>query len=241
VEKPVENHNNGAPSPRHQENLQDILDKSSRLMAEVGFHGTTMRDLARATGRSLAGLYHYFQSKEDLLFLINFHGFTELNESWDKVVQHLETPEEKLYGFISLHTRYYVANIDDMRVMNWGTQALNYERAMTIRELKDRHTDDARELVRDAHLTITGKAADERRLERLTYLLFGMMNWIFGWYSRDDHGDVDALVGDIYFTLVNGINGGVDGTDAETLAAATAQALAQSGAPGLRNDSLAQS
>ena len=60
MDKPVEGQLNGVPNDRHRESLQDILDKSSRLMAEVGFHGPTMRDLARATGRSLAGLYHYF-------------------------------------------------------------------------------------------------------------------------------------------------------------------------------------
>ena len=62
------------------EGMADILRTSCRLMAQRGFHGTSMRDLAQATGRSISGLYHHFRGKEDLLFLINYHGFKTLND-----------------------------------------------------------------------------------------------------------------------------------------------------------------
>ncbi len=83
MEKPLDNGvaRVGA-NERYRGNVQEILGQSSRLMARVGFHGTSMRELARETGRSLAGLYHYFRSKEELLFLINYHGFTRLNDAW---------------------------------------------------------------------------------------------------------------------------------------------------------------
>jgi AcrR family transcriptional regulator len=54
------------------EGLCDILKESTKLMANTGFCGTSMRDLAKATGRSLSGLYHHFRSKEDLLYLMNW-------------------------------------------------------------------------------------------------------------------------------------------------------------------------
>lgn len=192
---------------RHQQGLEEILHKSSSLMAGVGFHGTTMRELSRVTGRSLAGLYHYFRSKEDLLFLINYHGFSTLTETWRKMEASLEGAEERLYGFIYLHTHYYVANVDEMRVMNWGTQELEYDRAMTIKKLKDRYTADARAVVAAVHERAAGEAAAARPLARRTFLLFGMMNWIFGWYSSGAHGGVDELVRDIYRTFMFGVRG----------------------------------
>ena len=39
-----------------------------------------MRDLSRVTGMSLAGLYYYFESKEELLYLIQKHYFTVVVE-----------------------------------------------------------------------------------------------------------------------------------------------------------------
>ncbi|MGD8310580.1 MAG: TetR/AcrR family transcriptional regulator [Chromatiales bacterium] len=226
MEKPV----NGANGKnKHQQGLEEILSKSSRLMAEVGFHGTTMRELSRVTSRSLSGLYHYFGSKEDLLYLINFHGFTTLNEAWKRMSELLGGPREHLYGFIYLHTHYYVANIDEMRVMNWGTQELEYERAMTIRKLKDHYTAVARDIVAAVNEEATGEALDSRRLARQTFLLFGMMNWIFGWYSARAHGAVEDLVRDIYGTFLHGITGAVATDDMTAIETRVRDAFAQSG------------
>ena len=45
-------------STRHyDEQLQQILKTSAKIFAEKGFHRTSIRDIARATGMSLAGLY----------------------------------------------------------------------------------------------------------------------------------------------------------------------------------------
>jgi AcrR family transcriptional regulator len=202
-ERVMENHGKA----RHQQGLEEILRKSSRLMAAVGFHGTSMRELSRTTGRSLSGLYHYFGSKEDLLYLINYHGFTTLNETWKKMSKSFDGVDERLYGFIYLHTHYYVANMNEMRVMNWGTQELEYDRAMVIKKLKDRHTADARAIIKEIHQSATGETISPKRLARQTFLLFGMMNWIFGWYSSAAHGSVDELIREIYRMFMDGAHG----------------------------------
>jgi AcrR family transcriptional regulator len=47
---------------RHREILAEALD----LMAEVGYHGASLRELAKRLGISQPSLYHYFESKEEL-------------------------------------------------------------------------------------------------------------------------------------------------------------------------------
>jgi len=49
---------------RYDQKLELILRASSRIFAEKSYHSTSMRDISRATGVSLAGLYHYCKSKE---------------------------------------------------------------------------------------------------------------------------------------------------------------------------------
>ncbi|MGH8996717.1 MAG: TetR/AcrR family transcriptional regulator [Acidimicrobiales bacterium] len=49
---------------------QNILDTALSLMAQRGVAGTSMRDLAAATGLNVASLYHYFPSKQDLLVAV---------------------------------------------------------------------------------------------------------------------------------------------------------------------------
>lgn len=57
---------------------QHILSVALSLMAQNGVDGTSMRDLAGATGLNVASLYHYFPSKRDLLVaVLEEHGFVD--------------------------------------------------------------------------------------------------------------------------------------------------------------------
>lgn len=187
--------------------LQEILRTSCHLLAERGYHGTSIRDLAHSTGRSLSGLYHYFGRKEDLLYLINYHGFTTLNETWHRIADLSDDPVERLYAFVYSHIRHFVDHLDEMRVLTWGTQELGVDQAREIQVIKDRYTRVARGLIADATEAVTGQTLEGRRLTRETFILFGMMNWIFGWYSSRAHGRVDDLVDDIFCTFLHGVCG----------------------------------
>jgi len=199
----------GTPDPigkwSMSEGLEEILTKSSRLMATSGFHGTSMRDLAQETGRSLAGLYHYFRSKEDLLYLINIHGFTTLNNAWETLHVAVDSPREKLYAFVHLHISYFSSHVDEMRVMMWGTQALHLEKARTVQKLKDKYSDAARQIIHAVRHEENNREIDDAQVSRETYLLFGMMNWMPSWYTHREHGTVGQLIDDIYRTFLSGI------------------------------------
>ncbi|MFC1822546.1 TetR/AcrR family transcriptional regulator [Thermodesulfobacteriota bacterium] len=82
-----------------------LLEKRHRLIAEAaaplfikkGFHQTTMREIARAVGMSMGNLYHYINSKDDVLFLV----YQELYSKWETRlekfdVKNIEDPIEKL-------------------------------------------------------------------------------------------------------------------------------------------------
>lgn len=188
-----------AGKPSQADGLADILRHACRMMAERGYHGASIRDLARETGRSLSGLYHYFRGKDDLLYLINRHGFATLIELLDRALAELPTDDApaRLHAFVYIHTRFFVENMDAMRVMMWGTQELDARRAAEIRALKERYAERARALVAAFDLDGGREAAVERR----TFLLFGMMNWIYAWYDPARHGGVDDLVTDITATF----------------------------------------
>ncbi len=57
-------------TPAGTSQRQHILDTALTLMAQRGVDGTSMRDLAAATGLNVASLYHYFPSKRDLLVAV---------------------------------------------------------------------------------------------------------------------------------------------------------------------------
>ena len=95
-----------------------------------------MRDLSRASGMSLAGLYYYFESKERLLFLIQKHTFTT-------IVQRLKGRLEGVSGsgtadsiFILNHLEYFLANPAAMKVLSHEADALKNGFAAEVAAIK---------------------------------------------------------------------------------------------------------
>src|SRR5437879_6604258 len=88
---------------RHDQKLELILRTCARIFAEKSYHSTSMRDISRATDVSLAGLYHYCKSKEELLFLIQDHCFGRVMESLEQRIKGVEDPFARLRIFIDNH------------------------------------------------------------------------------------------------------------------------------------------
>lgn len=186
--------------------LGDILKESSKLMALRGYYGTSMRDLAEQTGRSLSGLYHYFSNKDELLYLINFHGFSSLLGRLKALDSSLVDPMQCLYGLIYNHIKFFTGHRDEMKVMLWGTQPLPPDKSRAIRDLKDEYNAMAQKTVARVIGERTGKTPKAAELSRKTYLLFGMMNWAFAWYAPVHHGGIEELVDEIFHMFVQGLS-----------------------------------
>ena len=88
---------------RFDRRLGHILDHATEVFCVKGYEGASMRDLSRATGMSLAGLYYYFESKERLLFLIQKHTFTTILENLKARLDDVTDPEQRIRIFILNH------------------------------------------------------------------------------------------------------------------------------------------
>src|SRR5215472_9045538 len=95
---------------RFDRRLADVLAHASHIFCEKGYEGASMRDLSRASGMSLAGMYHYFRSKEELLYLIQKHSFTTIVEQLRKRLSRISDPEECIRTLIFNHLEYFLAN-----------------------------------------------------------------------------------------------------------------------------------
>src|SRR3954451_24682422 len=114
---------------RFDQKLEDILRTSAGILAQKSFHATSMRDIAAATGVSLAGLYHYCKSKEELLCLIQENSFRRVLESAKERLKHAGTPTVKLQVFIENHLSFFAANMAEMKVLSHEADSLSNELA----------------------------------------------------------------------------------------------------------------
>src|SRR5215813_15130616 len=92
---------------RFDRRLAIVLQHAAHIFCEKGYEGASMRDLSRAAGMSLAGLYHYCESKEELLYLIQKHTFRTIIERLDaRLKDRLKDaadPEQRIRIFIENH------------------------------------------------------------------------------------------------------------------------------------------
>src|SRR5260370_6185807 len=113
------------PVSRFDRRLAEILVHATDVFCTKGYKGASMRDLSRASGMSLAGLYYYFESKERLLFLIQKHTFSTIVQRLKKRLDGAIDPEEQVRIFILNHLEYFLANPQAMKVLSPETEVLN--------------------------------------------------------------------------------------------------------------------
>jgi AcrR family transcriptional regulator len=64
--------------PSTRDGAAALLQAGVQVMAEQGYHGSSIRDIARRANMSTANLYHHFSSKQELLFRIMVAGIDDL-------------------------------------------------------------------------------------------------------------------------------------------------------------------
>ena len=166
-----------APLP-YDERLERLLTTAARVFAEKGYHPTTMRDLSRETGMSLAGLYHYVDGKDELLFQIQQRCFSAVLEGAVEALAAVTESRARLECFIAHHVTFFAGHMSEMKVLSHEATSLTGQRLDAINALKRRYVTLLTDLIRAVDGT-------ETRVEPgvAAYALFGMMNWIYTWYD----------------------------------------------------------
>jgi AcrR family transcriptional regulator len=165
--------------------LDGLLAAAAKVFADRGYHRTSMRDLARASGVSLAGVYYYVQSKDELLFLIQHRNFEAVLAGARDTLAGVTDPVERLARFVDNHLDYFVSHMAEMKVLSHEAGALSGDFLQRVNDMKHDYTRMLMDILADLE-TAHGPAHLNRRVA--AYSLFGMMNWIYNWY--DPMGDV---------------------------------------------------
>src|SRR5262249_34608512 len=162
---------------RYDQKLEFILRTAAQIFADKSYHSTSMRDISRATNVSLAGLYHYCKSKEELLFLIQDNCFGRVLERLEERLVGVDDAVTKLTIFIENHLSFFAANMAEMKVLSHEAESLQGDLHAHVSGRKDKYTKLATSILREIHSSSTLKRPVN--LTVATYALFGMMNWIY--------------------------------------------------------------
>lgn len=174
------------PDSRFDRRLSEILDAAAAIFYEKGYEGASMRDLSRQSGTSLSGLYHYFDSKEKLLYLIQRHTFLTILDRLRERLAGNSDPEEGVRILIRNHLEYFIANMKAMKVLSHDADVLKGAYGHEIQAIKREYYRicvDLLEAIRKARLGKNAPPPTRHQHRTEVLALFGMLNWIYTWYN----------------------------------------------------------
>src|SRR6516165_3313054 len=189
---------------RYDRRLAEILTHATEVFCKKGYEGASMRDLSRASGMSLAGLYYYFESKERLLYLIQKHTFATIVQRLKARLERVTDPEERIRVFILNHLEYFLANQAAMKVLSHEDEALKNGFGAEIASIKRQYyricVGLLDELKRDHNLQFSTRLA--------VLSLFGMMNWIYTWHKPRVDADAESIAQEMGDIFLRGVTAG---------------------------------
>lgn len=189
---------------RSPQTRAEILRAAAHAFAERGYHGVSMRELARETGKAPATFYNHFDSKDDLLFRLQRDAFDVLIGAAQRAVAEHGDPSTCLLAFIANHVTYVAHNPDVMRVLVHEATALSDGRRAVVKQRKREYFELARMLIVDL-FAAAGSDISPDETERATYCIFGMLNWTYGWYDPERHGSPTDLARTIHGIALRGL------------------------------------
>ena len=171
----------------YEQRREAILDKAAHLFAQMGFNGASVADLATACETSKSLIYHYYPSKEDVLYGVMASHLDQLVQDVAEVLSREGTPTELLEALIHSFMRHYIGAADRQKVLLNELGNLPADKRKTIVDKQRGVIDAVQKLLEAIHPAL---AADAVLARAHTMLLFGMINWTHTWF--DPAGPVAA-------------------------------------------------
>lgn len=180
-----------------------ILRAATDLIAQAGYQRASMRAIARAAGVSLAGLYHYFDGKERMLFLIQFRTFSSLLNNLREKLLGVDDPVEQLHVMVRAHVTYFAANMAALKVCSHELDSLTGPAFDQTRRIRHDYYEATRAILD----RILDAADQDTPLDRhvATMSLFGTLNWLYRWYDPTKSPTPNTLAKQITNQCLTGI------------------------------------
>lgn len=188
----------------HDEKREAILHRAASAFARDGYDRASMARLAAECGVSKALLYHYYASKEALLFDILQNHLSALVEALEEADDATLPPEVRLEALVAALLEAYRDADAEHKVQVDALRLLPDAEQERLKALERRMV----AIVAEAVRALDPEAFDGKPLLKpVTMSLFGMVNWAYMWFrdggvvSRSDYARLATRL------LVGGVRG----------------------------------
>jgi AcrR family transcriptional regulator len=179
-----------------------IFDTAARVLCQAGYEKASIRDIAQATGMTGAGLYYYFKSKEELLFIILDGYMDNLLQGVEELTQRLEDPEERLKAYIDFQVQTYCQDVARSKLIIHDENCLSGQWLQTLKDKQRRYLAYWRDTLA-AYCQKKGLVLDHPSAHLM--LLIAMCNWTYQWYDPQGPLEPQALAELIFQHFTKGL------------------------------------
>lgn len=175
-----------------------------RLFNKKGYLQTNMDDIAAAAKMSKGAMYHYFSSKDAILFFVLSNYMDVILHDLESELKNIKGASSKIQFIISRHIQLYEGNPAEAKTLLHEVHCLP-NKFYKIIAAKERE-----------YYRIIGNAIEEfvegqtninkAQVTSLTFLLLGMCNWIYWWYNPKGVVLPDQLSEMIWTVFLKGLN-----------------------------------
>lgn len=162
----------------YEERRDLIVEKAAKLYAERGFLGASISELAKSCRTSKSLIYHYYPSKEDILFDVMHSHIKGLLDTTEDIIAKPWSGEEKLRTLTQAFIKHYVGAAARHKVLLNELDHLPKERRATIIGIQRRIIDLVQKILSEIRPELRGQTALKWPA---VMLYFGMINWTHTW------------------------------------------------------------
>ena len=185
----------------YQERRSEILDAAASIFAERGFDGTSTSAIALKCGVSKALLYHYFASKEEILFEMLVSHCQFLVASAQSALRESDSGEEQLASVVGELISLYMSSQDKHIALMSNLKSLSPEQQKEIKKLE-------RTLVQIIKGIVTRLRPElsEPLQTSLAMYLMGAINWTYTWFKPEGPVTSEQFARLASSMFLNGLN-----------------------------------
>jgi len=166
----------------HDSKRETILLTAAEVFASSGIVGASMNGVAQSCGISKANIYHYYNSKNDLVFDILNNYLGKLRDRICSLDLSAHSAPEQLHALTKEFLLAYEGMDNEHKIQTEGVSLLSELQQTVLKNYQ-------KELVAIVYETVRNCAPDtfgqqSMKCRQVTMSIFGMLNWFYMWHPK---------------------------------------------------------
>ncbi len=180
-----------------------VYEVATITLWQKGYDKTSIRDIAKATDMTTAGLYYYFKSKEELLFQILKEHMDDMIEGITKIPVGSMSPLELIKAYIEYQVNTYCSDKYRTKLILSDDDCLTGEWYDLIKNQQRKYLDFWRKALENY---CRQEGIDTEYLSIDAHCLVGMCVWVYRWYDPEGKVTPETLARKIFETFIFGLS-----------------------------------